>query len=268
MTGIFDEATAIRRVTETRFEAEVRPGWDIGGNANGGYLLAIAGRAMSEAAGRPPVTLTAHFLRPAPAGPCHIDVSVVRSGRQLTTVSASLWQGERQVLQLLGSFGASAAAIDGEAPLYLDGEPPQLPSWDESAVPAPPPGTTGPSMFEQLGIRFRPGDTGFRTGERSGRAEVAGWFSFADERPVDPIGLLFVADSFPPPIFNTDAPVAWVPTIELTVHVRGVPAAGPLQCIFRSRFVQDGLVDEDGEVWDSDGRLVAQSRQVSLTPRT
>jgi hypothetical protein len=81
------------------------------------------------------------------------------------------------------------------------------------------------------------------------------------------IGLLLVADAFPPPIFNTTLPAAWVPTVELTVHVRGVPEPGPLRCWFRSRFVHDGLLDEEGEIWDSTGKLVAQSRQLALLPR-
>ncbi len=34
------------------YSAEVRPGWDIAGHANGGYLLAIVVRAMREATGR------------------------------------------------------------------------------------------------------------------------------------------------------------------------------------------------------------------------
>ena len=59
----------------------------------------------------------------------------------------------------------------------------------------------------------------------------------------------------------------WAPTVELTVHIRGVPAPGPLRCSFRSRFVHDGLLDEDGEIWDSTGVLVAQSRQLALIPR-
>jgi acyl-CoA thioesterase len=36
--------------------------------------------------------------------------------------------------------------------------------------------------------------------------------------------------------------------------------------VFRSRFVQGGFLDEEGEVWDAAGRLVAQSRQLGLTP--
>ena len=61
--------------------------------------------------------------------------------------------------------------------------------------------------------------------------------------------------------------MAWVPTVELTVHVRGTPAPGPLRVAFRCRFILDGLLDEEGEIWDSTGALVAQSRQLSLMPR-
>jgi hypothetical protein len=112
-----------------------------------------------------------------------------------------------------------------------------------------------------------PGDDGFRSGAPTGDAVIRGWFAFADEAPIDAIGLLLVADAFPPPVFNTALPAAWVPTVELTVHVRAVPAPGPLRCMFRSRFIRDGFLEEDGEIWDSAGTLVAQSRQLALLPR-
>jgi len=76
-TGVLATATTVPRIstnepsdgeTVTTFASEVQPGCDIGGNANGGDLMAIAGRAMSEAAGRGPVTLAAHDLRPAQTG--------------------------------------------------------------------------------------------------------------------------------------------------------------------------------------------------------
>ena len=56
---------------------------------------------------------------------------------------------------------------------------------------------------------------------------------------------------------------AWVPTIELTVNVRKPPASQWLKCIFRTRFITCGLLEEDGEVWDETGALVAISRQIA-----
>ncbi len=276
MTGVFAHATAVDRIVSdthpevagegpevSRFAAEVKPGWDIGGNANGGYLMAIAGRAMADAVGRPPVTLTAHYLRPAPAGPCEIEVTTIRSGRRFATASASLSMASGQIIQLLGTFGEQTPggpSLTREAPV-------ELPDYDDCEVPPPPTEGPTPEMFRRLAVRIRPGDEGFRTGNPSGSPEIRGWFAFADAEPIDAVGLLLVADAFPPPIFNTDLPVAWVPTVELTVHIRGVPAPGPLRCWFRSRFIHDGMLDEEGEIWDSTGKLVAQSRQLALNPR-
>jgi acyl-CoA thioesterase len=263
-----------------RFAAEVQPGWDIGGNANGGYLMAIAGRAMAEATGRPPVTLTAHFLRPAAAGPCVVDVTVVRTGRRFATATAALSMDGHEVIRLLGTFGVQTPG----GPSWIREQPVDLPPYDECELPPDPTYGPKPAMMDRLAVRIRPGDEGFRTGRPTGDAEIRGWFAFAepapsdpiaasigaapiDAAPIDAIGLLLVADAFPPPIFNTEIPIAWVPTVELTVHIRGVPVPGPLRCAFRSRFIHGGLIDEEGEIWDSAGTLVAQCRQLSLAAR-
>jgi hypothetical protein len=79
--------------------------------------------------------------------------------------------------------------------------------------------------------------------------------------------LLLAVDAFPPTAFNARLPVAWTPTIELTAHVRARPAPGWLRCVFTTRFFTGGFLEEDGEVWDATGRLVAQSRQLALVPR-
>ena len=94
------------------------------------------------------------------------------------------------------------------------------------------------------------------------------WLATRDawiEKKLRSLGVM--VDAFPPTIFNTTIPVAWVPTVELTAHVRARPAPGWLRCSFRTRFVTGGFLEEDGEVWDAGGTLVAQSRQLALVPR-
>jgi acyl-CoA thioesterase len=79
--------------------------------------------------------------------------------------------------------------------------------------------------------------------------------------------VLLVADAFPPAVFNANLPLAWTPTVEMTTHVRSAPQTEWLRCRFTTRFVTGGFFEEDGEVWDADGRLVALSRQLALVPR-
>ena len=87
--------------------------------------------------------------------------------------------------------------------------------------------------------------------------------SHRDGSDPDVISLLMFADAFPPPIFTVFGPVGWVPTLELTVQVRAHPAPGPLQVRLLSRHMSRGILEEDGEYWDSTGQLVAISRQTA-----
>jgi hypothetical protein len=83
---------------------------------------------------------------------------------------------------------------------------------------------------------------------------------------MDSLAMLLVADAFPPAVFNLELDAGWVPTVEMTVHVRAIPAPGPLRCIFRTRFISGSMFEEDGEMWDEQGTLVALSRQLALLP--
>ena len=269
MSGEFEAATAVRRRDGGRgdgtgsgvYDAEIAPGWDIGGNANGGYLMALAATAMTDAVGRPPLSLTAHYLLPGKVGPCEIDVDVLRAGRRMATAAARLRTNGDAAISLLGTFGELGPSVA----VMTDGAPPPLPPFDECVSSGPP---VESGFMDRVDVRIRPGDAGFREGRPSGIAEIAGWFEFADRHPVDALGLLLVADAFAPVCFNRpEFPLGWAPTLELTVHVRGVPAPGRLRCVFRSRFMQNGMFEEDGEMWDSAGHLVAQSRQLALIPK-
>jgi acyl-CoA thioesterase len=263
----FVEATAVRRRAAAAdvWDGEITPGWDIGGNANGGYLMTMAARAMAAAAGRPdPVTVTAHFLAPGTVGPIEAHAVVVRAGKRFSTVSARLMRDGQPIVALLGRFGELAG---GDGPERVDGDPPDLPPVEECHrfdVDDP----IAPGFRSRLDIRLHPDDAGFHRGQPSGRPLVRGWFRLLDDEPIDTMALLLAVDALPPTVFNAMLPIAWTPTVELTAHVRARPAPGWLRCSFANRFVTGGFLEEDGEVWDAAGRLVAQSRQLALVPRS
>ena len=265
MPGPFATATAVLPVTADVWSGSIHPGWDIVGNANGGYLLALATRALVAAAERPdPVTVTAHYLSPGQAGDVRINTVILKRGKRFTTGTATMFSGTRPILAILGSLGDLSQA---EGPELVEGGPPDLPPPDECIALVP--GDTFPPPFMgKVELRLHPEDAAFSTGHQSGHPQMRGWFRLPDGEPVDSVALLCAVDAFPPTAFNARLPVAWTPTVELTAHVRANPAPGWLRCRFSTRFVTAGFLEEDGEVWDSTGRLVGQSRQLALVPRS
>ena len=75
-------------------------------------------------------------------------------------------------------------------------------------------GTVEVAMMDRLDVRLHPDHVGWVHDDRNGVAEMAGWFGFADGRPVDTLALLMVCDAFPPAVFHLDMPPGWVPTVE------------------------------------------------------
>lgn len=261
------DAAALRRGSAGRYLGEVQPGWDIAGAANGGYLMAIVANAvLAETGCSDPLTVTAHYLAPARPGPVEVEVTPLRSGRRLATAAASLTTPDGTLLLAALATVATSAPTPGEDVLLAEGVPPRLPPPDE-CVRLPATETFPPPFMGRVDVRLHPDDVAFARERPSGQAVVRGWYGLLDAEPLTGLGVLVGADAFPPPIFNTELPIAWTPTVELTVHVRARPAGPRLACVFRTRFVAAGYLEADGELWDSDGNLVALSRQLALVPR-
>lgn len=263
----FGGATSVHSSDGRTWTGAIEPDWDIFENANGGYMMAIAARAMSGAADdRLPVSVTAHFTRPGKAGPVSIATEVVRAGRTFSTVRADLSSEAGVVLAMLGTF-AEAGRSPGDT-LLVDSEIPDVPPPDD-CVPALPAvdGPLPPPLMGKVEERIHPDDAGALLGKPTGHPRMRGWIRLRDGEAMTPFVLLLVADAFPPAIFNTSLPLAWTPTLEMTTHIRATQVQGWLRCQFTTRFVTGGYLEEDGEVWDEAGRLVAQSRQIALIPR-
>lgn len=280
----FDLATAVSPLPGSdsgsgpgSYSGAIHPSWDIRGNANGGYLVAMAARAMSDRLGRPdPATITAHFLSPGLVGPVEVSTEIVKEGRMFGTATATMRPvapadavdasgsapAPRPIIQVLGAF---TDLSDSGAPELVDAAPPVLPPVEECVELTDDAGFS-PELFKQIELRMHPDDAYFHV-KPSGQALMRGWFRLLDDEPMDTIALLLATDALPPTVFNADLPVSWVPTVELTVHLRSRPVPGWLRCEFRTRFVTGGFLEEDGLVWDESGRLVAQSRQLALLPK-
>ena len=247
---------------------DVDPGWTVGPKPNGGYLLAAAARAGSAALGvagsehADPTSSTAHYLHAPDPGPAEIRTEVLRIGRSASQVRATICQDDTPCVT--ATFTMGTLTTDPDGPWWSNRVPFDLPPIDECVkVPASQDaGSMVVSIMDRSDLRLDPDVIGFAFDRPSGKAELRGWISFADGRPVDPLGLLFIVDAFPPATFEL-ARTGWVPTISLTAYVRAVPAPGPLRVRQAAQVVDGGRFDEICEVWDSRDRLVAQATQLA-----
>ncbi|MCX2923794.1 thioesterase family protein [Streptomyces sp. NEAU-W12] len=263
----FDRDTAVVPREPGVYDADLSAGWTIISAVNGGYLLAVLGRALADALPHPdPFTLTAHYLTASQPGPAVVRTQTVRTGRTLSTGQASLFQTDdrgREVerIRLLASYGDLDALPDD---VRTSAEPPVMPPMDQCLGsedgPAPVDGSS--AIMDRLMLKMDPSTLGWALGKPSGKGEVRAWFGLADGRDHDPLSLLLAVDALPPTAFELGLK-GWVPTVELTVHVRSRPAPGPLRVSITTRNLAGGFLEEDAEVWDGAGRLVAQSRQLA-----
>jgi acyl-CoA thioesterase len=214
--------------------------------------MAIVARALSAALDRPdPVTISAHYFYPGKPGDVTIETRVLKQGRSFSSGTAVLLSEGRALLSCIGTFGDLAKA---SGPEIIDQGPPVMPDPDD-CLPVVATDTFPPPFMGKIELRLHPEDGQFLQGKRTGQALMRGWFRLRNDEPADTIALLCAVDAFPPTAFNADFPVAWTPTIELTVHVRARPEPGWLRCKFATHFVTGGFLEEDGEIWDSTGVL-------------
>ncbi len=263
----FDQDTTVERLGPGEFATHLSDRWNIGAMSNGGYVLAVVLAGVRQTLEAPdPLSVTAHYLRPSTPGPARVLVEVVKLGRQYSTVCGRLLQNGKETVRVLATYGDLEAQ---SGPVHVFGRAPDLPPRQPSATPAS--GTAlgfVPSAAASFAQRFeiRPARTVFDALGPGEHPELAGWLRFADGRRPDVHALPLIADAFPPVVFRV-LPQAWVPTIELTVHVRARPVSEWLRCVFRTRFIFGGLLEEDGEIWDDNGTLLALSRQLAAVPR-
>ena len=244
------------------FAATIGDTWWTPRGPLGGYVMALVLNAMTLTVDddeRQVRSFTTHFLRPPQAGSVTITPQVERTGRSLTSVSARLEQEGKLLALALAAFSQP-----WESPTFDDVPMPDVaPPEGREAPPQLPGGNNRPPFTDLVTMQHRFGELPF---SGSDRGLTGGWLGLREERPVDALAVTLLADAWFPAPWPRLHQLAPAPTIDLHVHFR-TPLPRPdglLLGRFTNRVVRDGFFDEDGELWDESGTLVAQSRQLGL----
>ena len=254
----FDQDIFLKSENPNDYSGHVTGNWSINDVPNGGYLMAILANAMLQSSDMNATpTVTANFLSRCEPGKANVSIERMATSRQFDRLQASLHQHGKEKVRAFGTFAGQNYECVLES---YEGAAPDIAELDKCmAVPEMPVYT----LFSQMDLRLDPDCAGWPFGELSDQSESKGWIKFKDDRPFDALSILLIADSFPPAVLSSQGMVAWVPTLECSVNIRNLPGTRWLKCIFRTRFITCGLLEEDGEIWDQNGDLVAISRQIA-----
>lgn len=212
-----------------------------------------------------PITITTHFLRPGLANePYEVTVEVLRTGRTMSTARATLSQAGKSRVEVLCAYADLTQNVGVAHELNI--APPSLPPPEECVGRSEETQGIHLPILDRLDVRLHPQQA---VPGGSNTAEMTGWIRFTDNTAPNSHTLPLFADAFPPSVLSALGVVGWVPTLELTVHIRRRPAPGWVRAQLLTQDLTAGRMIESGMLWDSNGALVAQSRQLGLVkPQT
>ena len=271
----YRQATAVEVIEiadgRARHRGEIPEGWNIRGNANGGHSMLLMGRAcLALCPQHPhPLSTTARYFLPVHTGEVEIESQVMHSTRSVSHLQVELWQDGK--LAVIAQVTATDLLF-GKHSEIQELQPISLPP---PAACVPPRIGVGTSFHDNLGVVITPDSLENLAQGNGPPARLDGWFSATPrdqnqaDKPaetMDCLAPLLLCDAAPPAPFVWSANKAWVPTLEMTVHLRRAVDIDVCQFSSVSRFNIAGYAEEDVHLWDGQN-LIAMSRQIMKMPR-
>lgn len=262
--------TAVTREAPGRYALELPPHWDYF-MPSGGVVMTAALRAIAAEIGDPeyrPLSATAIFCAPVPAGPLVIEVVVLRRGQVATQVRAALSAagGPAPGLEVVATFGRERPGPE----LGLV-RAPALPGPGELAAFDPHDERTFVPAFLRNYACLRALGQPWWIEERwtPGLDRSAYWYRYLvpqtlPDGQLDPFALPPLVDTMPPAMFQIAGPSAahyLAPSLDLTVHWLEDTSRQWLLTHAHCRRARAGYATGEIEIWDDQGRLVAYGAQ-------
>ncbi len=235
---------------------------------------------MQQALDRPDQrlrTCTATFTSQILPGPIDVDVEVLREGRSMSQLRATVrgaGDGPGGGHVVVAAWGADRTGFSFTGP-----EPPVAKPRDECI-----PGTVWrderpadwavfeASFWEHFESAMSEGHIPWMHAWEPGSGRRVSWIRWLDtprlaDGTVDPLALVPLLDTMPGAVaehLGADGPMFLAPSVDLTVHLLAPTAAEWFVQVNRARHAGDGYASAELELWDETGQLVAYATQMML----
>jgi acyl-coenzyme A thioesterase PaaI-like protein len=210
-----------------------------------------------------PRTISVQFLEAPRHGPVEIGVEILRGGKRVAVCDVRMRDANLLVAQMTLVCSVPRVQETTLRPAPLEAPPPESVEVAEIESSA-----GGPPMFTRVETRPIFGSAIFAGSQD---AVTGGWLALRDDAaPLDAARLCALCDLWWPAIYGRLTSIAGAPTLQLTVYLRSSQPEvhGPVLARFETCHLQEGHIEERGELWSSDGRLLAQSQQLALLLQT
>ncbi|MCS6912538.1 MAG: thioesterase family protein [Myxococcales bacterium] len=262
--------TAVQPLSDApgRYTAHLPEAWNYL-TPSGGVLMTVALRAMqAEVPQLRPVSATALFCSPVPAGPLDIRVKVLRHGRVAAQLRAHLASSRAPGpgLEVSATF---ARQLEGPCGTFV-AMPADIAPPAASRVPPDEQRPWRPNFLRNFDWRV---GLGYVQGEQWAPAAPrhARWYRYrvpqrlADGR-LDPLCIPPIADTMPAALAMALGSERrfYAPSLDLTVHFLADTTHEWLCAHSTCRAARSGYATADVEIWDNTGHLVAFGTQMML----
>jgi acyl-CoA thioesterase len=263
----FQEAIKLENLEDNKFIVNPDTNYFVGNTPHGGYLMAVMHKALTNILPHSTaISSSVQYLDRIDAKTFELEVETFRTSRGSSSGIVKLKQDDK----ICTTF--SGTCSDFEFMKGYDGLQKPLPNifnesdkkdyikmnYDKISK-----GFT-PAFIQQLECLIHPDHAWWNrdSNDKNNEARCSAFLEMQGGIP-DQFCLSFYSDILPPVVSNKYGPLGWIPTITLTTHIRQLPSTSELYADFKATDINKGYFEQDCNIWDLNGNLVASSRQLT-----
>jgi len=263
----FQEAIQLENLEDNKFIVNPDTNYFVGNTPHGGYLMAVMHKALTSILPHSTaISSSVQYLDRIDAKTFELEVETFKTSRGSSSGIVKLKQDNKICTTFTGTCSdfEFMKGYDGlQKPLpniFNEGDKKDYIKMNYDKISK---GFT-PAFIQQLECLIHPDHAWWNrdSNDQNNEARCSAFLEMQGGIP-DQFCLSFYSDILPPVVSNKYGALGWIPTITLTTHIRQLPSTSELYADFKATDINKGYFEQDCNIWDLNGNLVASSRQLT-----
>jgi acyl-CoA thioesterase len=263
----FQEAIKLEDIEDNKFIVNPDTNYFVGNTPHGGYLMAVMHKALTSILPHSTaISSSVQYLDRIDAKTFELEVETFKTSRGSSSGIVKLKQDDKICTTFTGTCSdfQFMKGYDGlQKPLpniFNESDKKDYIKMNYDKISK---GFT-PAFIKQLECLIHPDHAWWNrdSNDKNNEARCSAFLEMQGGIP-DQFCLSFYSDILPPVVSNKYGPLGWIPTITLTTHIRQLPSTSELYADFKASDINKGYFEQDCNIWDLNGNLVASSRQLT-----